>query len=230
MQRALQLAENGAVSSGQTNAPKKKDVRAATIRAIHATWRKVAFDLEDDELRDARIAFINNTLKLNPPIESMRDKRMTSRRLGLVLDDMRELERGNRLPFSRLFAGERLLGKPVAAVTSNPEAYETEIHHLATGAQVEAIDKLFVHLGWSAGGIEKFLEGKFHRKSQRLLTPAQANSCTMILFNIAASREIRARGAAHASRQMIRVEIPRLKARLGIDVKKSADSADEENQ
>jgi len=207
-------------------------VRTQTIRAIHATWRKVCFDLEDDELRDARIAFINNTLKFDPPIESMRDKRMTGKRLGHVLDEMRVLERGNLLPFERLLAADRRPAQQPTSVDGHPSP-EAEIHHLATNAQVEVIQKLIQHLAWSAIGKQAFLTKNFRRESERMLTPAQANSCTYILLRIAAAKSIKqTRNVKHVSSSMIREEIPKLKERLGIDQKavgRKQEAADEED-
>jgi|SRR5260370_477392 len=211
---------------------KKKSARAGTIAAIHVTWKKINPLLETDELRDARLAFCIELLGLRKQLKSM--TRLSDKQLGRVIDAMREIERAPGLPMERPHpAGGAQASLPAISAgrdAGEPQpgmaALHAEVFHLATTAQVETIDKLFVYLGWSAGGIEKFLEGKFRRKSQRLLTPAQANSCTMILFNIAASRDIRARGFEHATRPMIRQEIPKLKARLGIDQKKSADFAD----
>jgi hypothetical protein len=124
--------------------------------------------------------------------------------------------------------GAALVQSPKPKVQS-PEGGTAEIHHLATTPQVEVIEKLFVYLGSSPSWIEKFLEGKFKRKSSRMLTPAQANSCTMILFNIAASRDIKQHlhwqrrtgeeDEIKVTREMIRQEIPALKRRLGIDQK-----------
>ena len=53
-----------------------------------------------------------------------------------------------------------------------------------------------------------------------MLSPQQAQSALMLLLNIAAARDIRSRGGVtRVTRGMIRVEIPTLKARLGIDRK-----------
>ena len=77
--------------SQRTLKPTTDSVRAATLRAIHVTWRKVAFDLEAEELRDARLAFCTEVLNLRKPLKSIR--KLSPAQLGRILDAMRELER-----------------------------------------------------------------------------------------------------------------------------------------
>jgi hypothetical protein len=97
-------------------------------------------------------------------------------------------------------------------------AQAADVDGLASEAEVWALDKLFVSLDWSAEGVEKFVYQRFQRQHYRSLSPAEANSLTMILLNVAAARAIKERGGAHrVSRTMIREEIPKLKQRLGID-------------
>jgi hypothetical protein len=233
MQTALQLADNAHAQSAPSPRPspigrgsKKRSVRTETMRAIHVTWKKVAFgiDVSDkDELRVGRLRFCEKTLGLRRTLKSMGS--LSGAQLGRVLDEMRRLERAPALPG---VVGAGLVPARARAGTSPAPTDEAEIYHLATTAQVEAIDKLFAYLNWTPAGIERFIDSKFHRTSARMLTPAQANALTMIIFNIAASRDIRARGAQHACRLAIRQEIPRLKRALGIDQKPSADFTEEE--
>ena len=210
----LTLVPNTANHAPATRRTRKPtNVRGQTLRAIHATWRKIAPPgLDGDELREARLTFANTVLRLNPRIESFSDKRMTSARLGAVLDAMRELERTPSLP-----------GVEPAPVTRHlsPDAEGAEIIHLATNAQVSAIERLRKYLGWTAIGLQNFLINKFNGKhSSSLLTPADANSCTMILLTIAARKRIKERGVTgKISRALIHAEIPALKRELGIDQK-----------
>src|SRR4051812_16006740 len=132
-QTALRLVDNRQPNRGKDSRAAKPSVRAQTMRAIHATWKKVVrgIDVNDkDELRSSRIAFANSVLRLNPPIESFSDKRLTSRRLGEVLDEMRRLERAPRLP--GVSVGARLVP---ARDRARPDE-TAEIIHLATDAQV----------------------------------------------------------------------------------------------
>jgi hypothetical protein len=149
-------------------------------------------------------------LNLKRPIASSRD--LTDKQLGRVLDRMRELESQPELPGSQTI---HAVAGPSAGLSE-----EAEIAHLATGAQVATIEKLLGSLGWSADARQRFLQRRFKRTSPRLLSPPQANSLTMILFNIAAAKAIRERATVErVSRTMIRAEIPQLKRRLGIDQK-----------
>jgi hypothetical protein len=222
----MQLAKQSSSKAPSKPAhSKKKSAHAGTMQAIHATWRKVApptvVDAED--LRNERLNFAARVLSLNQPLKSMSG--LSGAQLGRVLDAMRALERA---PGANVGAG-LVPARDRVGTSPTPTG---DIHHLATTAQVEAIDKLFAYLGSSPLWIEEFLETRFRRKSQRLLTPAQANSCTMILFNIAASRDIKQRwqrvldlrrtgekDKTKVTREMIRAEIPALKRRLGIDQK-----------
>jgi len=207
----MQLARQTAFKS-EKPAPSKKDNRARTIAAIHITWKKLRPDLrhDKDELRESRLQFMSTVL--NRDIKSSRD--LTLSKLGKVLDAMRKLEVEPLLP-----GGAPTVDREQQTATDN-----VEIHHLATEAQCAAINKLFLHLGWTLETIEGFTEKRFKRKSHRMLTPEKANSLTMILLTIAANRDIKRRWLAETgrevekvSREMIRAEIPALKRRLGVD-------------
>jgi hypothetical protein len=196
----------------------KKDARAATIAAIHITWSKIRRDLRGDkeELRDSRLQFMARVL--NREVTTSRG--LSQAKLGKVLDAMRALESAPLLP------GGAPTVDPQPSIANVP----AEVHHLATESQVATIDKLFGCMGWSPEAIASFTEKRFKRKSPRLITPKQANSLTMILMNIAASRDIKrrwreetGREVEHVSREMIRAEIPALKRRLGIDQKAEVD-------
>jgi hypothetical protein len=237
MQTASKKNENGALPHGRASAPKKKTVRNETLKAINVTWRKIAFDLEAEELRNARLAFGTEALGLRKPLKSF--SRLSPPQLGRILDAMREIERAPRLPMERphlvggtqasvpaLNAGKDA-GEPPAGMRALPGALP-KIHHLATKGQVDAIGKLIRYLGWSAIGTQAFIAKRYNRESERMITPAQANSLTMILLNIAAAKSIKERvgGDVKVSRRDIALRIPRLKRELGIDQKPAADFTD----
>lgn len=187
--------------------------RSRMIAAIHVTFKQVRRDLKgatEDEIREERLAFINDTLRLKRPVKSMRD--CTDRQLGLVLDALKRFDAQPALPNSKAV--------PVPATNTDG----AEIIHLASAEQVYAINKLFDHLGWDFQTREDFLKKKFKRNAPTMLAQSQAQSATMILLTIAASREIRNRGGvARVSRAMVRAELPAIKARLGLDRKPAGD-------
>ncbi|HEY6232111.1 MAG TPA: phage protein GemA/Gp16 family protein [Pyrinomonadaceae bacterium] len=197
----------------------KKSARAGTIASIHITWAKIRRDLkgDKDELRESRLVFMSRVL--NREVKSSRD--LSQAKLGKVLDAMRELERSPTLP-GGVPTVDR--GPSTDEAGGPPSPVDGQVLHLATASQVATIDKLFAHLGWSPSAIEGFVDKRFKRKSHHMITPQQANKLTMILFTIAASRDIKRRWKAetgndveHVSREMIKAEIPALKQRLGID-------------
>lgn len=198
----------------------QRSTRARTIAAIHITWKKLRRDLRDpDESREQRLTFIAGVLNLKQPLESTRE--LTDKQLGRVLDRMRELEGQPELPGIQ----------SIHATTQNTAAGEAEIHHLATAAQIAAIEKLLACLGWSDVAKDAFIQRRFKRTSPRLLSPKEANSLTMILLNIAAANAIRSRTSVNrVSRALIRVEIPALKRRLGIDQKPSTADRDGDDE
>jgi hypothetical protein len=182
--------------------------RNRMIAAIHLQWRSARPDLrnEPEELRDQRLAFITDLLKLKRPLTSMRS--LSDRQLGLVLDALHNGSFQPRLPNA----------------TVAPASEGAEVIHLASSEQAHTINKLLDWLGWSDEGREKFIQQRFKRTSPAMLSPKNAHSLINILLNIAAARSIRERtGAMRIKRVTIRAEIPALKARLGIDVQKHSE-------
>src|SRR6266567_7649938 len=96
MQTARQFNFNHGSEAARKKPAKKTDVRTQTLRAIHATWRKICPDLEGEELRDARIAFATRALNLKNPLKST--GKLSPSQLGRVLDEMRKRERTPSLP------------------------------------------------------------------------------------------------------------------------------------
>jgi hypothetical protein len=207
----------------QSKAPSGRrtpNVRTQTLAAINATWRKICPDLEGEDLRDARLVFATKALGLRKPLTSL--SKCSPKQLGRIIDAMRAMERTPALPGVVQSPKSKVQGSETLDVGHAT----ADVVHLATSAQVTAIERLRNYLGWSAIGLQNFIIDKFSGKhSPALLTPAEANSCTMILFNIAASKAIKARRVergqepGRVSRRMIAMEIPALKRELGIDQK-----------
>lgn len=176
------------------------------IAAIHIEWKRLRPDLRHsaDELRDERLAFISNALGLKFIPASMSD--LTDKQLGKVLDALRDLQEQPRLPNCE--------------VQQRPLA-DAGVIHLASAEQVHTINKLLLHLGWGDAAQKAFISRRFRRENPVHLFPKQASSLIRILLNIACTRELKERGIEKVSRPMIRLQIPRLKARLGIDRKPS---------
>lgn len=192
----------------------ERSPRSRMIAAIHIKFKQVRRDLrhaDEGEIRDERLAFINDTLRLKRSITSMRD--CTDRQLGLVLDALGRLESQPALPNSQAVPA------PKAAATTGG----AEITHLASAEQVYAITKLLDFLNWRAEARANFIKQRFNRTTPQMLTQKQAQTLFMILLTIAAARSVKSRtGAARISRKMIQAEIPDLKVRLGIDRKPAA--------
>lgn len=182
--------------------------RSRIIAAIHAEWHRLRPDLLPDESRAERLAFISHILRRRHPVRSMCE--LTTHELLFVLDALHRVK-------------DRISGRTPTANTIKTDT-QAEVIHLASAEQAWAIERLFVHLGWTPQQRHDFLVKRFRHANVRMLTPQQANSLFMILATIAAARDIKRRGARVVSRSMIRAEIPHLKARLGIDLKEEPEN------
>lgn len=180
--------------------------RTRMLAAVHVLWHKLRPDLhhDKDQERDERIAFINDVLNLRRPVSSMRS--LSDAQLGRVLDELRRREMQPTL------AGYT---PPVKPASVQPAV--AEVIHLATAEQIFAVDKLFGYLSWTDEFREDFVERRFKRRRVSALTTGRAHALIRILLNVACSRDLKVVGAGKVSREMIRAEIPKLKARLGID-------------
>lgn len=176
--------------------------RKRMMAAINIQWQQLRPDLRHspDELRDERLAFVSNVLKLKGGLSSMRE--LSDRQLGKVLDALKGLMSEPRLPN--------------CVVPQQPIASATIIH-LATAEQVHTINKLLLHLGWGEETRKAFIGKRFKRSNPVHLLPRQAHSLIRILLNIACDQELKERGIRKVTREMIALQIPALKARLGID-------------
>lgn len=178
-----------------------KDSRRKMLAAINIQWKELRPDLRHspDELRAERLAFAADCLKLKGGLGSLSD--LTDRQLGKVLDRFREMREQPALPNCQV---------------AQPPNGGAEIIHLASPEQVFTINKLLDFLGWQPSARKKFISRRFKRENPVHLRPKEAHSLTRILLNIAAARELKERGLK-ATRPQIRLQIPSLKSRLGID-------------
>ena len=193
--------------SSQVTGP-RKDIRTLMLRKIHVEFPKLRPDLRHstEELREARLRFCEEALRLKPQslssMSGLRDKQL-ERVIEAIKDHKRQPEL--RPGFT-----------PKAEIELDAPA---EIIHLAGAEQVWAIEQVFAYLGWSQGYQEVFLQKRYNRRSPQMLISTDATACLMVLFNIAASRDIKnQRGEGFkVSRKMIGQYIPTLKRKLGID-------------
>lgn len=187
----------------------ERSPRSRMIAAINIKFRQVRRDLKyatEGEIREERLAFITDALRLKRQLDSMRG--LTDRQLGLVLDALGRLETQPALPNS------------AATPAPQPTGETAEVIHLASAEQVHTISKLLDFLNWREEARENFIKQRFQRTSPAMLSQKQAQSLVMILLYIAARRAVNSRtGAARISRKMIQAEIPALKIRLDIDHK-----------
>jgi hypothetical protein len=190
------------------------EARRKMLARINIEFPKLRPDLRHspEELRLERLVFCEKVLSLRSPLDSMR--RLTNVQLGKVIEAIkREMPQGN-LPGCGVHHF-----KKQAVACGVEQLGGGSVIHLAGKEQTWAIEKLFEYLGWTNQGCEHFLKNKYNRITPKLLAPKQANSCLMILFNIAASRDLKAKHGQdkHISRTMIHAYIPELKRKLGID-------------
>jgi len=191
-----------------------KNVRNAMLAKINIEFAKLRRDLRHstEELRLERLAFCERVLNLRRPLDSMR--RLTDAQLARVIEAIKaEMPQGT-LPGCSVhhFRGNE------RGLSCGPEEMG-QVHHLAGAEQVWAITLVLDYLGWSAAGRERFIEAKYQRKSPNMLTPKQANGLLMILFNIAASNDLKRQHGeqTRVTKQMKMRYIPGLKKKLGID-------------
>lgn len=179
----------------------KPNSRRKMIAAIQIQWGQLRPDLDGEELRDERLAYITSILKLKEPLASLKD--LTNYQMSRVLQCFDGLRRAPALPGTQVIA--------------QPTTGGAEVVHLATAQQVYTINKLLDFLGWQPESRARFLKARFKRESPVHLLPRQAQSLTRILLNIACQQELKTRGFRKVTRAQIAMHIPALKRKLGID-------------
>jgi hypothetical protein len=192
----MQAATRARATNGQ------KDSRRKMLAVINIQWKELRPDLRHspDELRAERLAFAADLLKLKGGLGSLGE--LTDRQLGKVLDRFREMREQPALPDCQV---------------AQPTNGGAEIIHLASPEQVYTINKILLHLGWGEAARKAFISRRYKRENPVHLRPRQAHSLIRILLNIACAAELKERGFRKVTRQQIRLQIPSLKSRLGID-------------
>lgn len=202
-----------------------KDERRKMIAKIQIEYPKLRPDLRHstEELREARLHFCKLVLGLREAPTSI--KKLTNKQLGRVIEAIKKEKGTPRFEGFDLHQVSHI--KPTASVVSRAvqpiscgvhDMRAGEIIHLAGKEQVWAIGQILLHLGWSEQYALDFIKKRFSKATIHLLTHKEANSLTMVLLTIAASRDIKKeQNLEHVSRQMVRKYIPTLKRELGID-------------
>ncbi|MCP9496252.1 MAG: hypothetical protein MSG64_17550 [Pyrinomonadaceae bacterium MAG19_C2-C3] len=186
------------------NQPSKpSELRRKMLASIQIQWKQMRPDLHGDDaaLRDERLAYVTDLLKLKKPLTSL--SVLSDKQLGVVLDGFR-----------------RKLECPRAVEHKPPVVPSAEIIHLAGSEQVFTLGKLFNYLGWSVETRAEFVAERFKRPNPAMLSPRQANSLTMILLTIAAARDLKEQGVSQ-SRKDTNAYIPTLKSKLAIGERKN---------
>lgn len=200
------------------------DYRAKMIRYIQTNFPKLRPDLRHstEELREARLQFCSEVLKLRAPLTSI--KRLNEHQLGRVIDAMKREMKEPLLP------GSNVIPMPTAKVADQQglsckakDMGGSTVIHLAGNEQVWAIERVLDHLNWSEKGREAFFQRNWQVNTPRQLQHVEANAAFAIVMTIACSNEIKAQkgDTFKVSREMIRQHTPGLKRRLGIGSKKS---------
>jgi hypothetical protein len=218
-------------------------------RKIFAEFRKTRPDLHhssEAELREARLDFCCqvlglakldtmmslNTIELERVIKAMQRQKAEGggqKAEVVTIHGSRSAKPATRAALGAMArAGLEALASSESSLDcglQNPQSeirnsQSAEVIHLAGPEQAWAIERLFEYLGWEQEKRDGFLKKRFKHANVKMLRPRQATGLTRILFNIAAHRDIRARGVeGPISREMIDAEIPKLKKRVGIEKK-----------
>jgi hypothetical protein len=210
-----------------------KATRIKRLARIHILWKELRPDLRfsDEDRKQELRAYACTVLDL-PELASLGD--LTDGKISKLLDALVRESSSPRLPGQTLpeqaFRVPPSGGSPPFVVPPSgtqlavglTPAPSAEVIHLATEAQVWAINRLWNHLNWSPDARSKFLKDRFNRAAPRFLTPRQANKLITILLTITASAEIkkeaedRGEPLKRVSRAMAQGRFPQLKRELGI--------------
>lgn len=162
------------------------DARKRAIAAIQIMWQQMRPDLHGDRdaLREERLVWISSFLDLKKPVDSITN--LSDGQIGLVLEEMKRLT-GNTKSKT---VGDARFRQPRPASLSSAGA---DIIHLATEEQQFTAQKLFDFLAWSVEKKEQFLRERFNCPNVRMLRFEKANALMMILLNIAAHVDLKAK-------------------------------------
>jgi hypothetical protein len=179
MSTARKYAYNGRSMSQQS--------RNGAYAAMNIMWLQMRPDLQwesKDVIREERLIWIQTFLGLKRGLKSTTD--LNDKQIGVVLEEMRRLTgtsspKPNNTPFGK---------KPDLKIPS----CGADVIHLASEEQQFTARKLFEFLGWNVERIEEFLRDRFNCPNVAMLRFNKANSLMMILLNIAAHADLKAKG------------------------------------
>lgn len=191
-----------------------KTQRRAIFGKVHILWQELRSDLRrgSEDYREQLIQFAEAELRL--PAGSLGSiGELSNGRLCRLLNALSAERQQPHLAGANV---RQLRPKRREGAGETP-ALPAAVYHLASNEQAWLIEKLFDYVGWSERGREGFLQQNFRRQSASTLTVRQARSCTMILFTVAASKDLkREHGLEKVSREQVHAYIPELKRRLGV--------------
>lgn len=166
--------------------PMPPQSRHKAYAAINISWQQMRPDLHLESKEDIRaemLTWIPAFLGLRK-LDSIKD--LSDGQIGRILDEMKRLTgqsspKPNNSPFGK---------KPNLQLVTDG----AEVIHLASEEQQFTAQKLFEFLGWSVESKEKFLRERFNCPKVAMLKFEKANSLMMILLNIAAHVDLKAKG------------------------------------
>lgn len=198
-----------------------RNIRQKMLAKIHIEYQRLRPDLRHstEELREERLLFCQNALGLSRPPASLRD--LTDKQLGRVIEAIAKEYSEPKLPGCDAHGTRASVRSNLSRHCSANDMISSssaEVIHLASEEQTWAINRIFEYLGWSPEGRTRFIEGRFNRKSEKLLKPNEAQSLTFILLRIAASNDLKKDSRiVRVTKSMIGSYIPQLKKKLGIE-------------
>lgn len=160
--------------------------RNGAYAAMNIMWLQMRPDLQwetKDVIREERLVWIAEFLGLKRGLKSTTT--LTDKQIGVVLEEMRRLT--GSVP--------KAPAKTRAAnIVEFPNPNGADVIHLASEEQQFTVRKIIEFLGWNVERTEEFLRDRFNCPNVAMLRFEKANSLMMILLNIAAHADLKAKG------------------------------------
>jgi hypothetical protein len=196
-----------------------EDQRKKMLARIHVTFPQIRPDLHHspEEMKEARLEFVNEILQPKKPITSMRN--LKPARLSKIIDAIEEIRRQPNMFGYKDWIEARKLASPGEVKEPESEEVTGDIRHTATAEQLWAINRILKELRWSEEGVKKFLRSRFSVTSPAFLTPREANDLIPILLRIAIHNDLKRKnpGIEKVGRAMINANMRAMKQKLGLD-------------
>ena len=170
--------------------PMSAQSRNGSYAAININWQQMRPDLKFESkeiVREEMLSWIAGFLDLKK-LDSIKD--LTDGNIGRVLEEMKRMTGTAPTKPKKEFSTPFGRGQ----IRSVPPPSGAEVIHLATEEQQFTAQKLFDFLGWNVERKEEFLRDRFKCPNVRMLTFKKANSLMMILLNISAHVDLKAKG------------------------------------